>query len=261
MSKQNSVLKVKGRLDNVSYYESGGKLLARKSNGPSKSKLQGNDRVRENMREFGGAISATKLFRSAFTQVRTMFDSKASQRLTGLLKQVMNRDIESLRGERGVELSLYKQVLDKFEFNITTGFSQVCNSAFNASLNIDRNEGLISIPSFDPVMNVKFPPGTTHCRLIQAIGVFSDHKYNSDAKKYLPVNDKLSGTGVVFRSQFISKDALPQAVNLEIALPGAPVIDAETTVIQCLGIEFYETIGVRQYLYAQNNAMVVVNAG
>lgn len=258
MSKQNSVLKVKGKLDDVSYYESGGKLLAKRAKGPSKAKLLNNPRTRENMSEFAGATSASKLFRSAFTKVKTMFDGKASQRLTGLLKQVMNRDIESLRGERGIVLSAYKQTLEKFEFNAKTGFSQVCTADFDASMNVDRNEGVIKIPAFNPALNAVFPPGTTHCRLIQAIGVFSDHQYNSDAKKYLPADEKLSGLGVVLRSDLISKDALPLAVDLTLALPGAPVVEAENTVIQCLGIEFYETIGVRQYLFAQNNAMVVV---
>jgi hypothetical protein len=262
MAKQNSVLKVKGNLDGVSYYERGNKLLARRAKGPSKQTIKTNPafiRTRENMSEFGGAIAAGKSFRQAFpAALKSMADGRLSNRLTSLFKQMGNRDIISIRGKRSMLLSENRESMDKFEFNIKTRFTSVCTPAYNATVNANKNEGTIKIAAFDPSQHAVFPPGTDYCRLVQAIGVFSNHKFNEENGKYFPVNETINGMGAMAVTEMLSMDAQPVDILLNVTLPDSPVLDAESSLIQCLGIEFYKRIGNKDYLYAQNNAMVVV---
>jgi hypothetical protein len=41
-------------------------------------------------------------------------------------------------------------------------------------------------------------------------------------------------------------------------LPGTPTMTATSSVLQCLGIEFYQRVGTVDYLLAQGNCMKVV---
>jgi hypothetical protein len=262
MSKQNSVLKVKGKLDGVSYYENGNKQLARKAKGPSKSRINTGEsfqRTRENMSEFGGAIAAAKSFRMGFQSVhKSLYDSRLTNRLTAFLKQVMNRDTESIRGQREILLASHKESMEQFEFNLKTPFSSIFKVPYAASANDARNELAVKLTAVDPSLQVNFPPNVNYCRLVLAVGVFSNHAYDMQDGKYLPVNKPINGIGVVTRSELISKDALSLDISLTASLPGLPQIDEGSSVIQCLGIEFYNLIGTKEYLFAQNNAMAVV---
>lgn len=262
MSKQNSVLKVKGELDDVSFYKSGNKLLARKTHRVEKSRIltgPSYQRTRENMSEFGAALAAAKSFRQSFNGAKTMMDARVSNRLTSLFKKVLNLDPAGIRGQRAIQFSQHKEMLNQLEFNLIPTFAQSCTAFSDATLNAARNEGTISITQFNPMLQVDFPKGATHCKLVQAIGVFVDLEYNPATEKYQPVNEVPKNPGAIARSALLAKEALPQDVSFTVALPDAPVIEPETTLIQCLGIEFYQLIGGREYILAGNNAMAVVN--
>lgn len=262
MSKQNSVLKVKGSLDDVSYYKSNGRLLARKTHRVEKDAIlsgPGYQRTRENMSEFGAAIAAAKSFRSAFNDAKTMMDSRVSNRLTSVFKKILNLDAAGIRGQRAVQLSQHKEMLEQFNFSLLPTFSQSCTAFSDTVLNAARNEGTIKLTRFNPMLQVDFPKGATHCKLVQAIGVVADLDYDPATGKYLPVNSVPKNPGAITRSAILDRHALPQDITITAALPNAPNIEPESSVIQCLGIEFYQVVGGREYILSGSNAMMVVN--
>ena len=50
------------------------------------------------------------------------------------------------------------------------------------------------------------------------------------------------------------------SVTLTATLANAPIVDTQCTVVQTLGIEFYQKVGTDFYLLAKYNTMKVVNA-
>ena len=262
MSKQNSVLKVKGALDGVSYYESKGRLLARRSKGPSKSQILNDPRyarTREAMAEFGAASQATKAFRDAFHKsVKRTADGKLGNRLTSIMKGVLKYDVDNLRGQRSILITAHTDSLENQEFKEVIPLKTVFAGSFEASINAARNVATVKITGFNPLSEAFPPPGTYHCRIFHAIGVVSNIKFNNETGKYKPVNTELNGTGAQVKSNLIPLFGGPSDLVLEVPLSGAPVVDADCSVIQCLGIEFYNVVGANEYPFAQNNAMRVI---
>ena len=80
MSKQVGLIKLKGNLGGVSFYQSEGTHLARMASGPSKERIlndQAFQRTRENNTEFGGSAMAAKAFRTSLSGVQYMFDPRS----------------------------------------------------------------------------------------------------------------------------------------------------------------------------------------
>jgi hypothetical protein len=64
-------------------------------------------------------------------------------------------------------------------------------------------------------------------------------------------------------SAFNATDYLPIGTNIGSVtsivstLPGAPVLNASSVLISCIGIEFYQSVSGMQYLLASGNAMKI----
>jgi hypothetical protein len=150
-------------------------------------------------------------------------------------------------------------MLINFEFNRKTAFSSVFNAPFTATDSGDRKSGNITIPDFNPGDFIKAPSGATHFRLVQALGVVSDYAYDSESQTYEPLSPELNTVGVVAYSGYTPLvSTTPATFSLDAVIPGSVSPDTDTSVIQCIGIEFYQQIGTVNYLLAQGNALKVV---
>jgi len=263
MSKQIGVIKLDGAIGGIAFYQSGGQHLARVAHGPTKQQIATQPnfiRTRENNAEFGGSAHAAKALRSALsTTVHTMGDARITGRLTKLFREICAKDAAGIRGQRSISLSAYGASLVNFEFNKGQSFDAVFNAPFTASHNADRNQGDIKTASFLPSASINAPAGATHFRLIEAIGTVSDYGYDIAVHGYVPDAPDLNALGAVDAITVTPLDsALPASFSLSAALAGAPVPTAAVSVIQCLGIEFYQHVGAGDYLLAQGNAMKVV---
>ena len=129
MARQNGILKVTGKLDDLSFYKSKEGYLVRTKGGVPKERIQNDPafvRTRENGAEFGQSAYAGKLLRVA---VRNMLlnagDSRVTSRLTQVMSKVKNYDVTSARGDRKVSIGLTddaaKALLKGFNFNKVGG--------------------------------------------------------------------------------------------------------------------------------------------
>ncbi len=262
MSKQLGVIKLKGNIGGISFYQSEGVHLARLANGPSKERIAGDtafQRTRENNAEFGGSATAAKALRTALASVLgTMADSRLAARLTQLFKQ-LNTLGTGTRGQRGITLSTHKPMLVGLEFNSKQSFSSLFSAPFTTVMNVDRNQGTITVAAFMPANFISMPSGATHFRLVQALGTVSDYVYNNLTKAYEPFDPVMNSLGAVTYSAYTPLvAAAPLTLNLVTALAGAPKPGVQISVVQCLGIEFYQQQGGVNYLLAQGNALKVV---
>ncbi|MFA6925214.1 MAG: hypothetical protein WC223_13295 [Bacteroidales bacterium] len=265
MSKQTGLIKLKGNMDGISFYKLGGEDLARKANGPSKERILNDPsfiRTRENNSEFGGcAIVAKALRMSLISIIQSKSDPRVSARLTQLFKEI-NLKGTGTRGQRTIPLSASRSMITGFDFNKKISLSQIFDAPFTASNNTARNQGIINVASFLPKDYIEAPSGATHFRLLEAIGVVSDYAYNVNTGHYEPTDPLLNMiSGLNYSAVTALNSATPVTFTLTSALPGtpAPTMTATVSIVQCIGIEFFQRVGTIDYMLAQGNCMKVVN--
>lgn len=256
-----SLIKLKGNIGGISFYQSGGEDLARTATGPSKERIATDPafvRTRENNAEFGGSATAAKAIRLALlTPLQTMSDAKLAARLTKMFKEINARST-GIRGQRPVTLSANRIVLENLEFNSKASFSSVFNAPFTVTNNAGRTQGTITIPNFVPSTLIQAPTGATHFRLMSAIGVVSDYVYNISTKRYDASDPTLNTlSGIAYGAVTALNTPTPVTFSLIASLPGTPVPTATVSVLQTIGIEFFQRVGTVDYLVGQGCMKVV----
>jgi len=263
MSKQKGIIKLEGNLGGISFYTSGGQHLARLANGPSKERIAKDPafkRTRENNKEFGGSAKAGKALRLSMSGLlQTMAGTRFTARLTALFKSINLKGIGH-RGKRPIAPSLHKAMLKNLEFNKKVSFSTVFSAPFSLANDPDRFEGTVTIGVFSPDSAISPPAGATHFKLVSALGVISDYLYDAGTNNYEPIVPDQDSLGATTSSNMLPLGPTAPAVILTATIAGTPVIDSECTVIQTLGIEFYQQVGTDFYLFAQDNTMKIVNS-
>ena len=125
MAKQTGLLKIKGTLDNVTFYKSKDGHLAKMKTSLDGERIKNDPsfaRTRENGSEFGSIATSGKLFRDSLRNITVnVSDNKLLTRVTQVLAQIKNLDTTSLRGARNVGVGIgnasAKALLKGFEFN------------------------------------------------------------------------------------------------------------------------------------------------
>ncbi|WP_010416669.1 hypothetical protein [Anaerophaga thermohalophila] len=172
MARQESFLKLKGRVGDLTFYKSGGEYLARTKGGVDGDRIKTDPhfaRTRENGQEFIRAIKAGKLLRDAFReQLYLTADRRMSGRLTSIFSKIVKSDEESARGERNV-MAGDVSLLSGFEFNEASNLKNLFFEDFDVSL----TEGVadVTILPFNP-QNIRKPDGATHAQFVSVAGFF-----------------------------------------------------------------------------------------
>ncbi len=166
MAKNNSLFKIEGTLDNVTFYKSADGYFVRTKGGVSKNRIMNDPafvRTRENGSEFGRSASSGKLLRDSLSSfVFRAKDSKLSSRLMKLMSDIKNQDLVSVRGERnvgeGLSTATGKELLKGFDFNNRATFKSV----FYAPFTVSPTTGEITITALKPNEQIRYPEGATH---------------------------------------------------------------------------------------------------
>jgi len=262
MSKQKGIIKLEGNLGGISFYQSAGQSLARVATGPSKERISKDKafkRTRENNNEFGGSAKAGKALRLAMGGLmQTMGSARVTAQLTALFKAI-NLKGTGARGKRPIKLSTNKAMLKNFEFNSGISFNSVFSAPFTVAINTPRNEATVTIPDFLPDNVVNAPAGATHFKLVAAIGIVSDYTFDTSVNSYGPSQPTQDTAGHTIASAYFPLDQAVSALTLVPTLASLGTINAACSSVVTLGIEFYQQVDTQYYLFAQDNAMKVVN--
>jgi hypothetical protein len=251
MAISTGIVKLQGTIQGISFYERKGKLCARKAGGPSKEKIASSEkcqRTRENNAEFEGAVAASKALRTGLGSFTMKFaDWNLSGRLNGVFKKAADR-ATGIRGQRPIEILPNKDLLEGFNLNKEMAFDGVFKAPFTSSVNALRNEVTITIPDIDIRKAIDAPGGATHFRIVNAITVLPKFVFDPLSKKYLRADGTYDITRGYVYSDFISLSGNAGSVtNITATLSGAPVIDFESGLIACVGIEFYQMVNGKQF--------------
>ncbi|WP_435139207.1 hypothetical protein [Formosa sp. A9] len=173
MAKVNSLIKIEGTLDGLTFYKGKDGYLVRTKGGVSKNRIENDPafaRTRENGLEFGHCATMGKWLRQALTTlVSDAKDRSMVSRLSQTLSKVKNTDLTSARGYRlvpiGLESDEGKALLKAFDFNSNA----ILTSVLLQDLALNTTTGEISIDNLVPSQHISVPSGATHVSFTAAV--------------------------------------------------------------------------------------------
>nr|WP_319398273.1 hypothetical protein [uncultured Carboxylicivirga sp.] len=249
MARQKGIIKLEGRIGDLSFYKSGNDYLARSKGGVEGDRIKNDPayaRTRENGQEFGRAGKAGKLIRNALkVPIKKAADNKVSSRLAALVLKAIQADTTNARGERTVidgDLSL----LQGFEFNAKQSLESIVTAPFTIA--IDRAAGTftVNVQEFVPTTEIAVVEGATHLQFIAAAAAidFTNGSYEVDVAESAEI--------------VIGTDA-QAALNIA----GALSADSPNPILMVFGVEFYQLVNGAMYPLNNNAsnplAMVAVD--
>ena len=90
--------------------------------------------------------------------------------------------------------------------------------------------------------------------------MISDFVYNATTGVYEPIDSVLNELSNVTYSEYMDLNAtIPGAISLTSTLPGSPTLTADVTVLNSIGIEFYQKVGANYYLFSTGNTLKIQN--
>ncbi|WP_282038209.1 hypothetical protein [Saccharicrinis aurantiacus] len=234
MARQKGVIKLEGRVGDLSFYKSGGDYLARTKGGVDGDRIKKDPafaRTRENGAEFGRAGKASKLLRGVFkAPIAMTADKKVASRLTTQMLKVAQSDTTNGRGERTVAKGDLGLLLG-FEFNGQASLDEIMSAS--SSVNFDRATGAVTVDTefTNPKLELIAIEGADVARM--TVGIAAVDFESAEFEVNVAQSDAIDIT---------SKDALTSSVSANISA------DSALPVFIVLGIEYYQKVNDELYL-------------
>lgn len=248
MARQSGLIKIKGTLDNVSFYKTKDGDLARMKTSVDGKRIANDpafERTRENNKEFANSASAGKLMRDALRPMAlNAADGRVTSRLTKVMSAIKNMDTVSIRGERNVGVGIADPnaiiKLKGFEFNQEALLSAILFKP----MTIDTATGEVIIANLVPQMDIVWPQGATHLQLTSGFASIDFVNGDKDLQLSAPVNLPIDTTPTTV---VLTPEATPSVAGTNVHL---------------VKIEFFQEINGIQYTLKNGafNALRVVEA-
>jgi hypothetical protein len=262
VAKQSNIITLEGKLGGISFYKRGGKYFARKSSGPSKSKIMSSpsyERTRQNLKEFSGVAGAAAAFNKCFNPVKTIKDGNFHRQISSVMRSILQSSQELL-GQRSVRISQHRSMLSSIELNSSADLSAIFCANVAATHPDERNSASVVTDAFKPATAVVAPTTATHFQLVQFISIVSDTVFEPAIDSYQLANEALNGKSQVTYSEYYQLNSQDEiSIALDSNLPGAPSLANDVTVIQCVGIIFFDYIGSTYHPVHASKAMKIVD--
>jgi hypothetical protein len=248
MARQSGLIKIKGTLDNVSFYKTKDGDLARMKTSVDGKRIANDpafERTRENNKEFANSASAGKLMRDAIRPMAlNASDGRVVSRLTKSMTSIKNLDSVSARGDRNVGVGISDPnaivKLKGFEFNKGALLSAILFKP----MTIDTATGEVTITNLVPQMDIVWPQGATHIQLTAGFAGIDFVNGDKDLQMSDPVNLPIDST----------------STTVVLTPPSAPAVAG--TNLYLVKIEFFQEVNGIQYTLKNGafNALRVVEA-
>ncbi len=246
MARQKGIIKLEGKIGDISFYKSKDGYLAREKGGVDASRIKNDpafERTRENGSEFGGSARSGKLLRDAVrTMMQNASDSRVTSRLTKLMTQIKNLDGISARGARNVGVAIAapaaQAILKGFNFNDKAILGSILFNPFD----VDLGTGVITLDDLIPINDLNTPPGATHITLRGAWAKVDFATGDTDVQESNAVNLPIDAT----------------STNV-VLTPAAAAAGAGTDLF-LLMVEFFQEVNGNQYTLKNGayNALSIV---
>ncbi len=219
------------------------------------------ERTRENMNEFGGCARAGKSVRTALSAlISKMADSQVTGRLTSIMKKINLEDGTEARGYRKAEISTQRNYLLGFEFDKKLSLNSIFNAPYDVTHTAGRESSDFTVAAFNPADLIAAPSGSTHFRLINAMAVVADFTYNATTGTYEPDDIANNELSITEYSAYIPLNAAFAGTTITATLPGVSTLGTNVTVLQCIGIEFFQEVSGNYYSFSSGNCLRIEDA-
>ena len=233
MAKQTGIIKLKGKIGDLSFYKTKDGHLAKEKSGVDGDRIKNDPafaRTRENGAEFGSSATSGKLTRDSLRPIaQSASDNRVVSRMTKLMTEIKNLDLTSVRGQRKVAVAIAgataKALLKGFEFNKNALLGSILYKPYA----VNTTTGVITIPALIPVNDITFPTGATHVSLTGCYANLNFATSITDVKLTNVVNLPLDGTPA---SVTLTPTAVPAGTGAKVYL---------------LKIEFFQMVNGVQY--------------
>jgi hypothetical protein len=233
MAKQTGIIKLKGKIGDLSFYKTKDGHLAKEKGGVDGNRIKNDPtfiRTRENNAEFGASATSGKLTRDSLRPIaQNASDNRVVSRITTLMTKVKNLDLTSVRGKRNVGVAIAsataKALIKGFEFNKNALLGSILYKPYT----VNTTTGVITIPGLVPVNDIAFPAGATHMSLT---GCYANVNYATgitDVKLTNVQNLLIDGTATAVT---LTPTAVPAGTGTKLYL---------------LKIEFFQIVNGVQY--------------
>lgn len=247
MPKQISpVVKIKGRIDGLNYFESQDGYMVQKTARFSKDRYltsETYDLTRRNASEFGIAGKAGRLLHKAFTvEIARAADNRHMSRILKAMVDVLQTDTTSSYGSRRVEKGNLA-LLGGFDFNIAVPFQAAVKVDTTAA--VERPTGLVTVnlESYMPREKVIVAEGATHYSFFAAAAA-------------IDFNAETTVTAQAETDDLLLDTAAPAADSLELNLPAASPLP----IIVVIGITFKKIVNTEVFRFSKKEAALKVLA-
>jgi hypothetical protein len=214
-------------------------------------------RTRENMNEFGGVGIVVKAIRRGLLNLLPeQTDKLFTSRLMKLVKEINIRDHDGLRGKRGILITGERPFLSTMVFSVLHDIAELMGYQFSFEHPIERGEATLSLTALT-IKPILIPKGTTHYRVQNHISIISDYVYSEANRRYEPLSMLNTWSAHVYSEYTPVGTALTD--ELVAAFPVGTTPGDDDTVIQCVGIEFFQKTGVANYSSLQGSSMKVID--
>lgn len=172
MAQQESFIKLKGKIGDLTFFKTKTGYQAREKGGVSAERIANDPaylRTRENNAEFGRACASSKKLRDVLRSIILLTsDSKMPNRLTSRVARIVKADTTNVRGERKV-LPENVGMLKDFSFNAAALLNTTFFANYLTSFDRVTGEILIDLPAFNPEVAIAKPAGATHYQFNAAV--------------------------------------------------------------------------------------------
>ena len=237
MAQQESIIKLKGRIGDLTFYETKDGYQARQAKGvdPRRIATEPNyQRTRENNAEFATGSAAAKRLRDTLRpMILLTYDPKMPRRLFSRLMRVIKADAVGDRGERQV-LPENLGLLGQFGFNAAASLP---NTLFVVPpCTIDRATGSVQldIPALDPRVAIAPPAGATHFQFnLGAATIDFDTEGAANASAIAMAESEMG----LLKSEEFAGTTLTATIPAGTTLP----------VFVLFGVSFYQEVNAKSY--------------
>ena len=264
MARQLGHVKYKGTIGDIRHFKIKGMTgnfagLNGGATGEQIKNAPGFVRTRENMNEFGGCAHAGRSVRVGLNMLmKQMSDAQLTGRLTAIMKKINLEDQSEARGYRAILVSTQSKYLLGLNFNKNFSFDAAFLAPFGLSSTVTRDSSTMLVAPFNPSQLVRAPSGATHFRLINALSVISDFVYNATTHIYEPIAPESNELSNVAYSNYLDLNTeIISPTLIESALSSMVGIVPDVTVLNSVGIEFYQKVGTGFYLLNSGHALKI----
>ena len=238
-------LQLTGSIQGISFYTRRGsdKVIMRTKGGVTKEKMAGAPQfegLRKNQQEFSGCTKFASLTRYAFGGLHRLADYNLNAVLSGMAKNLMKLDTDAPLGQRRLQLSQHKQVLEGFNFNRKYPFNTVLRVGVTAVMDREKLLATVNIPRINTDIDLINIQRLPYFRMIAVIGTVSDMQYDEAEKSYVPEVSDLHGTSQVVNGEWYPTQTIVPEHTMIVQMSEArqALLTDEVSVLLSMAVEF-----------------------